>query len=200
VDSAVRVLTDRPDHRPMLAYVDESVRLTGDGRYVLAAVTVPPARSAEIRSALVAVLRRGQRRYHWRDEHAASRLAMARLIGTLGLEAVAVTAAPVVSDRQERARRRCLPSLLWELDQRSVTHVVLETRQRHRDAADDRMIGFARRAGWTTRQVPYAFARPDAEPLLWLPDVVAGACARACVDDDRTYLDALGTVTLVNAP
>lgn len=184
----------------VIAYVDESLRLRGAGLYVLAAVVVPDARADAVRAALAASLRRGQRRVHWRHEDDTSRAALVRLVASLGVTAVAVSATPVARTRQERARRRCLAPLLWELERRHVTRVVLESRQ-HRDAEDDRMIGYARRAGWVSRGTPYEFARPDEESLLWLPDVVAGACSLALAGKDGAYLAVLAdAVALINAP
>lgn len=87
----------------MIAYVDESLRLDGEGRYVLAAVLVPPTRAEEVRAALRSTLRRGQRRYHWHDEGPSSRLAVTGVVAALGLDAVAVTSTPVDGARQERA-------------------------------------------------------------------------------------------------
>jgi hypothetical protein len=183
----------------MIAYVDESLRLDGEGRYVLAAVLVPAARADEVRAVLRSTLRRGQRRYHWHDEGPASRLAMTRVVAALGLDAVAVTSTPVDGTRQERARRRCLRVLLWEVQRRGIEHVVLESRQQ-RNPEDERMIAYARQAGWVSGALRYDFQRPPDEPLLWLPDVVAGAVVRLLVDADPTYTDLLGGVIVLDAP
>jgi hypothetical protein len=181
----------------VIAYVDESVRLTGDGRYVLAAVTVPPARAAEVRAALVSSLRRGQRRFHWHDENAPGRLAMAGLVASLALDAVVVTVTPVTTRDAERARRRCLRRLLWELDQRGVREVLFESRQR-RDAKDRAVLGHLHRSGWAGAELRYAFTPPQQEPLLWVADVVAGAVA-AAGDGDGSFLALLGDRTFVVA-
>ncbi|HWL37858.1 MAG TPA: hypothetical protein VNQ77_16850 [Frankiaceae bacterium] len=185
----------------MIAYVDESLRLDGEGRYVLAAVLVPDARADEVRAALRSTLRRGQRRYHWHDEGPASRLAVTRVVAALGLDAVAVTSTPVDGARQERARRRCLRVLLWEVERRGIEYVVLESRHRPLDLADAQMIAHAGRAGWISRNLRYAFCRPSEEPLLWLPDIVSGVVMRALVDRESRYLDLLGArVATVTAP
>lgn len=176
------------------AYVDESLRLTGEGRYVLAGVVVPDERVAEVRAALRAAVPPRMRRYHWRKESAASRAHLCHTVARLDVDAVAVTG-PVDPTRQERARRQCLLRLLWELAERGVTNVVFESR-RAADASDRRLIEHAQRAGWP-RPAQYRFAQPDAECLLWLPDVVAGAVARALGDGDPTYLTLLGSPVTV---
>jgi hypothetical protein len=92
----------------VIAYVDESLRLDGEGRYVLAAVLVPDARADEVRAVLRSTLRRGQRRYHWHDEGPASRIAIATLVRELRLDAVVVTVTPLtVLARSEPAGDAC---------------------------------------------------------------------------------------------
>jgi hypothetical protein len=172
------------------AYVDESLRLTGAGWYVLAAVVVPGARADDVRTALRAGPPGGRRRYHWHDEDARSREAMAARIGALRLDAVVVVTTPVTPRRSERARRHCLLRLLWELEQRGVGDVLLESR-RERDVTDREVIGHGHRSGHVSAALRHEFGRPKDEPLLWLADVVAGAVARAVAEDDPTYLDLL---------
>jgi hypothetical protein len=181
---------------PVRAYLDESFRLEGSGLYVLAAVVVPPVRAEAVRAALRGD--RPRRRYHWHDEMADSRAAMAERIRALGLDAVAVATTPVEPKRTERARRLCLLRLLWELGERGVPDVLIESRQR-RDKHDRHVIGYAQRAGQVANDLRYRFEPPLEEPLLWLADVVAGATARAFVEGDRTYLDVLGA-TVITVP
>jgi uncharacterized protein with von Willebrand factor type A (vWA) domain len=177
----------------VIAYVDESLRLDGEGRYVLAAVLVPDARADEVRAVLRSTLRAGQRRFHWHDEGPASRAAMVGVVAGLGLHSVVVTVTPVDPRSSERARRRCLRQLLWELDQRAVRTVVLESRQR-RDASDRTMISHAVRTGWASAALQYSFDRPKDECLLWLADIVAGAVAA-----DRTDAALLRRMSLIEA-
>lgn len=62
-----------------------------------------------------------------------------------------------------------------------------------RDAEDRAHIGNLRRAGHVPLDLGYAFARPKDEPLLWLPDTVAGAVSLALDDEgDESYLATLG--------
>jgi hypothetical protein len=185
----------------MPAYVDESARLSGAVTcYVMAAVLVGAERAEELRGVLRARLRRGQRRMHWHAEHAGARTALAALVHRLDAPAVVVATRGVSDRTTERARRRCLVRLLWELDQRGAGDVVFESRQ-HRDADDRRVISAVVHAGHVTSDLGYAFAVPTDEPLLWIADVVAGAAGLAIGDGDARYLDALGDrVAVVNLP
>ena len=195
VDRVARAPPDVPIIGWVTAYVDESLRLTGEGLYVLAAVVVPDPRAPEVRAALRAAVPPGLRRYHWRRESEASRAAIVEVVRSLRVSAVVVTA-PVGRTRQERARRRCLRRLVWELAQRDVRRAVLESRD-HADAADRALLAFALRAGWGPPDFEYRFGLPTDEPLLWLADIVAGAVGHAMVECDQRYLGPLSPATEV---
>ena len=77
--------------------------------------------------------------------------------------------------RQERARRRLLGRLLWELDQRQVSRLTLESRHVERDRHDQEAIGAFRNHGLLSRNLTVGFGQPRDEPMLWLADIVAGA-------------------------
>lgn len=198
MDSVLARSGERFEYLAMIAYVDESLRLDGEGRYVLAAVLVPDARADEVRTVLRDAVPRGLRRFHFRKQGDSARLAMCVRIARLGLDAVVVVA-PRIDARAERTRRLCLTRLLWELGELEVHDLVIESRHAA-DKADRRLIASVERAGWTS-DVRYAFGQPDDECLLWLADVVAGAVARAVGDSDPKYVNALGsTVTVVELP
>jgi hypothetical protein len=71
---------------------------------------------------------------------------------------------------------------VWEL--------VLESRQEPLDWADRSTIGNAIQKGWVSRNLVYRFDRPKVEPLLWLPDALAGALGEGLLGD-RSYLEEL---------
>ena len=177
----------------MHAYVDESAR---DGLYLMAAVLVPPDRGSEIRFVLHEALRRDQRRYHWHDEDAPSRMAMAERVGSFALDAVVVVESAVDSKRLERARRHCLLRLLWEIGRRDIHEVLIESRHRS-DAHDRRVIGAVQRSGQALQALRFRFGSPYEESLLWLPDVVAGAAAAMLGRGERQYFDRLGDAEVI---
>jgi hypothetical protein len=173
------------------AYVDESVREAPSGHYLLAAMLVPDDRADEVREVLRASVRRGSWRFHWHDESPTRRAEMAVRVAALGLDAVVVCTEFTEPRGVERARARCLVRLLWELDERGVSDVVLERRQPGNDR-DHRTIAGMRRSGWAATDLLYEFSAPRQECLLWLPDVVAGATVPAVADGDASYLALLG--------
>jgi hypothetical protein len=57
------------------------------------------------------------------------------------------------------------------------------------------------RSGQVSPLLRYEFALPNDEPLLWLPDIVAGTVTKAVGDDDPSFLGLLdGFVDIVNLP
>lgn len=185
----------------MRAYVDESVREQSPGYYVLAAVVVNDDGIDAVRSTLRGLLMPGAQRLHWHDEREDARASLVKAVGSLDLPALAVVSTPMRRSRQERARALCLTRLLWELAQLDVPAVTVESRQ-NRDRHDASTIGAARRAGRAHTALRFDHQRPRDEPLLWLPDLVAGAVAVAYAGQAE-YLAPLGpriTVIEVEPP
>jgi hypothetical protein len=176
----------------MRAYVDESVRVRAGvtGLYVLGAVLVPQASSDGIRHGLRDSMAGDQRRAHWRADSAVRRRRLVQLIATLELEAVVTIAQPIDPRRQERARRLCLLRLMWELEERGVGSVVLESRG-DQDNEDRRVIRERQRAGLVHESWTYEFGNPLTEPLLWLADYVVGSVSLAYWANDGEHLDAM---------
>lgn len=163
------------------AFGDESIRTTPTGSFfVFAAAVVREDRCEAVRHALGSLLLKGQAYLHWHDEDDPRRRKIAAAVAEVGAESLVVVGAPVVLTKQERARRRVLGRLLWELDRRQVEHALLESRHLERDAHDLRAIGGFRNAGLLSRRLRVDHGKAKQEPLLWLPDAVAGA-----VGDDR---------------
>ncbi len=73
--------------------------------------------------------------------------------------------------------------------------VLLESRT-HLDSEDRALLG-AQKAGHLTRELRYAFERPNLEPLLWLPDLVAGAVSYSRAGLDQQSLEHLQHIVTV---
>ncbi len=161
------------------AWVDESMRLRMDepGCYVLAAVVVDPAGCEPARDALRALLLKGQRRLHWRDESAGRRQQVIACVAGSGVCAVAVAGSPVERAKQERARRVCMERLLYELHAMGVERVFFESRTPSLNQRDAVMVAAMHSSGTISTRLWVEHQQPLQEPLLWAADAVAGAVA-----------------------
>lgn len=165
---------------PLVAYVDESSRRIGDSRIYLMAAALCRSSSCEaMREELRTLLLRGQSRLHWRDESEARRTTITAALARMDLRSLVVVAAPVVEGKQERARRICIETLHPTLERVGATSIVQERRTPTLDRRDRAMVDALRGQRLLTRAVRVNFARPMDEPLLWVPDAVAGAVGMA---------------------
>lgn len=171
--------------------MDESY-VSSTAHYLLAAVVVDPARTADLRDETRGLPRRGRSRFHWHSERAADRAAMVSHIAARTDLQVVVVSQPVAEARAERARARCLGALLAACVgfEPAVGHVVLESRTEVLDKRDAARIEGLKSAGRLPGLLRFSFGT-KAEPLLWLPDAVAGA-ANAELADDPRYTARLG--------
>ena len=122
-------------------------------------------------------MRPKQKRIHFHDE---SRQERRRLIA--GFAALPIRTVTVVAKLQEgvdaeRARARCLSTLVSLLQEMEVSRLVIESR--HYDRRDEATILAVRK-----RQPSLVFEHrtPDGEPLLWIADGVAWAALAPSVD------------------
>jgi hypothetical protein len=174
------------------AWVDESMRLSLDdkGAYVLAATVSDPAQADSVRNHLRSLVLPGQSRLHWHDEGDGRRSMIAREVAAHGLVSLVVVGIPVVRAKQERARRLCMQVLLPGLRAIGVHQVWYESRTQGLNQADARMVSALR----GKRLLPHAMrvdpARPIEEPMLWVPDAVAGA-VNAALGGNPQWLTAM---------
>jgi hypothetical protein len=160
----------------LLAFVDESMRRVEHiVFYFLAAAVIPEDHCSNVRDVLRALVASPRGVLHWRNESQSRRELITKTIRTSGVESLVVVGAMADCRKQERARRMVLSRLLYTLDQRQVAHVVLESRHAERDRHDIEAIGGFRNAGMVSRRLVVSHERPLQEPMLWVPDAVAGA-------------------------
>jgi hypothetical protein len=164
------------------------------GAYLLVAVVVEAARIDEVRQILRSLLYQRQERLHWRDEEAPRRSKIAETIGGLDLAATVVIGTPLAKSKRERARRKCLETLLPSLEAMGVTRVVMEERTPTLVAADRKMLTAVRGKRLITKALRVETARPKEEPMLWLPDSVAGAFGAARDRGQSEWLALIGRV------
>lgn len=160
------------------AWVDESVHSAASMRqpvYLLAAAVADPGSCDPTRDALRALLLPKARRLHWRDESSTRRQMIADLIAEQDLLHTVVIGTPVDPRRQERARRLCMERLFFEMARLGVDRIWLESRTQSLNAQDRATIDAVRGKKLLPAHTFVDFARPREEPMLWIPDAVAGA-------------------------
>jgi hypothetical protein len=179
----------RADEFALSAWVDESV-IAGGGRhaagaYTLAAAVTETAAAEDIRADLRRLTLRKAGRLHWVDESAKRRDDLAAAVVAIDLAAIVTVGSPVQRSKQERARRCCLERLFYELGSMGVSRVCLESRAAAADRRDLRLLDYARDKRLVPADFRVNFARPKDEPMLWLPDIVAGAVTAANLGEPR---------------
>jgi hypothetical protein len=180
--------------------VDESVIVGPVGRsgtYTMAAVITDSARCDELRRELAGLSIKPGVRLHWVGESVKRRDLIAEAIAQMDIAAILTVGTPMERSRQERARRCCLEQLLYELDQFGVSQAWLESRTAAQDRRDLQLVDSARRKRLISHELQVRFARPTGEPMLWLPDAVAGAMSASVLGEER-WLDAMAAVVTVH--
>jgi hypothetical protein len=172
------------------AWIDESIIARRDhpGAYTLASVIADPVDVDDLRFALRALREKRLVRLHWSAESAKRRDLIAHAIAEFDITAIVALGTPVHGPKQERARRCCLECLLYELEAFGVTKAWFESRRAQQDRSDLRLFDSAREKGVISRNLSIDFARPTDEPMLWLPDAVAGAVTAAQLGEPRWLL------------
>ncbi|WP_108492230.1 hypothetical protein [Promicromonospora sp. AC04] len=185
------------DEFTLHAWVDESMRGPMDGRpgiYLMAAVVADPSACEQTRDSLRALRQGKARRLHWRHESELRQEKIAALVAELDAFNIVVVGVPLDSKRQERARRQCMERLLYELDQIGVTAVLLESRHPALNARDKTMAAALYSKAVVSSALRVEFALPNEEPMLWVPDAVAGIVNAYRSDGDDALRLIVGSV------
>ncbi|KIA66466.1 hypothetical protein [Nocardia vulneris] len=182
------------------AWIDESsierVAEGAGGFYVLAAVIASPLDCEAFRMDLAALLPKGAGRLHWRDESAAQRRKVVDAITGYGLTNLVVISDQADSRKQERARRKGMERMLVELASLEVSQVVIEARTKALNSRDQSLVATLRTSGALPTRMRVDFESPKTEPMLWIPDAVAGATGLAHRGGDAGFLAKLSEVTV----
>ena len=159
------------------AYVDESEPDPRSGSasvYLLAAALIEDVEHDAARTAMEALRVRGQKKLHWNAEEAKRRTLIVQTVARLPTMHLVVARTDAAAT-SERRRRKCLETLLPELESAKVDRVYLEAREMRQNQRDVQLL-----AGLRAQRVVGSALRLDhlpgpSEPLLWIADVVAGA-------------------------
>jgi hypothetical protein len=170
----------------MLGLVDESTPESARGvHYVIgAAVLLDGSRRDEVRDRALKIVGDRLRPFHWRDEGVQKRAAMIELLGELEVCVSATIHHPVASKRQSSARRALLSELASMLSGEGVDELLIESRG-VQDSEDRQTLVDLVHTRVCPAELSYRFEGKD-DPLLWLPDAVAGLLGEAeCRRADR---------------
>ena len=161
-----------------VAYVDESMRLprsSGPSEYLLAAAMLDDADLEPARETVLELATASGLRFHWRKESHCRRDDAVAVISRLPALHMVVIGAPLDPARQERGRRLCLRRTLFELEADGVTQVWLESRTRSLNDKDVAAVDVWRSQHVISHKIRVDHSNPATEPLLWVPDIAAGA-------------------------
>ncbi|RJL23618.1 hypothetical protein [Bailinhaonella thermotolerans] len=174
-----------------VAYVDESIH-DRHGLYVVAGVVAEPRLSAVVQRELSAAapFPGGP---HWHAERAQVRWRLVRAIAELPVRASVHAARFPEPKAKEAARARAMERLVRGLEP-EVGGLVLHTREAAQNKLDRRLL---RALAGRAPRFRYDHQTSDKEPLIWLPDIVAGAAAAHLIDPVPAYLRVLAPVLAV---
>lgn len=120
---------------------------------------------------------------------------IAQLLNAAELHVIASHARIATARHERRARVRLLATLAARLVHHGVDELVIESRG-HRDVEDDRALLDCRRDGVIGADLLWRHDRPHDEPLLWLPDALAGVLGGHLLGQEKQgYLEMLPVAT-----
>lgn len=159
------------------AWVDESGshRTKDPNTYILVAALCPEDAMDDVRQTMRPLLK-GSSKVHWRTETKhARRVAITEAVRSCRLDHLIVVRNGLDTETTQRPRRAALKRLLRELDQRQVTHAILEARGRADDAKDTQLHEYLRRTQAISGGLHISHVPGPKDPGLWVPDAVCGA-------------------------
>ena len=167
------------------AWGDESVRMTANPPTYLLGATVLTKNPAALIVELEKAKPKGAKKLHWRDLGSKAQNRSLEAIARTQHVTTIVTASPLMGNKQERARRKCLQALLVELEDRGVDTLVLETRDTIEDNKDVDFLYYLKRCG-AVSHIVLRHARGQDEPCVTIPDQILGAYGDMISKNART--------------
>lgn len=157
------------------AYLDESEPYGCPDTYILAAALVHDDDAENLRHTLKAIKPASDHKLHWNHESAPSRIKITHTLAETGLLHVVVVRHGPTGDPSERARRKCLQQMAFELNDHDVSTIVAEAREGKANARELKLFNQLRTAKQIDHRMRMDHVPGPEEPLLWVADAVAGA-------------------------
>lgn len=182
------------------AWIDESMiqRPHRAGFYCIAAALADPATCETTREDLLGLRSRANSKLHWREEREPRRRVIVATAAALDVATVVVVVARLDHHRQERARRIAMEVLLPHLAEVGVTEAWLESRTSSLNRIDVATVEYLRGSRRLPATLRVDVAQPSTEPMLWLPDIVAGATMAAELGEPQYLAELQHMVTRID--
>lgn len=173
----------------MICYVDESVHID-HGLYIIAAAIVEGADDA--RADLLALKPAGAPRLHWQSNSQRLRESSADLVAIHVEHAYAFVAYFDDKKRQDLARATIFEQILSKMGGPPITELVIDQRNGHQNARDKEVL--LKQCRRLNLRHPPRWSHGDSrqEPLLWLPDTIAGAVGQHLLWKDPAMVHRIG--------
>lgn len=157
-----------------VAYGDESIRMAGSPPFYMMGVCLLEDADTVDFSKLAKLMPPGSRKLHWRDMSQGLQRESLNLLMDIKRADVVVVASPLDGKKQERARRKCLETLLPRLEAKGVREFLLESRGATSDKLDVSYVKYAK-GSKLVKSIKITHADGADEPRLWIADQVIGA-------------------------
>ncbi len=168
------------------AWGDESVRLLAEKpMYLIAACVLPEDPKAAL-AKIAKLMPMNAKKVHWRDMGIKDQKRSLEILSEISHSTYIVVAAPLNGRKQERARRKCLETLLPWLEHEGVSVLVLESRGEHADKKDIDFLLYLRRSQ-IVESIDLEHADGRAEDHLCIPDQILGAYGEITIAKTRSH-------------
>lgn len=164
----------------LTAWGDESQssRTLDPGTYILASAITLDRDLDAMRQAMGKLLSPGAKKVRWHDDRDVRHREVVDRIAGLPVEGFVVVRC-VAGDRAERSRRKCLATMLAELQALGCSALTLESRGRADNQRDMEMARHLKRQRHPGAAVRLFHEVGPKEPLLWIADTLCGAVMAA---------------------
>ena len=159
---------------PIIAWGDESVRVKADPPMYLLGATVFLDDPFYLLEMLDRIKPKGAKKLHWRDLGVELQKESLEIIARIAHTTTIVIASPLISNKQERARRKCLQEMLIRLDQAHVDCLFLESRSDNQDRKDKDFLFYLQRSK-TVTHIDISHIDGKTEIRTCIPDQILGA-------------------------
>ena len=162
------------DVNATVAYGDESIRMVGKPPFYMLGVCLLEDAGAVNFNKLAKLMPPSSKKLHWRDMSQGLQRESLKLLADIKRTDVVVIASPLDGKKQERARRKCLETLLPILEAKGIEEIVLESRGSASDKLDVSYIKYSK-GSKLVKSISITHADGAVEPRLWIADQVLGA-------------------------